>query len=82
MSGPIPNDRQRRLVQLKLSGFSGPEIAELLRYSSGGVVRKTLCRPHVKDYANRLREELETRFLDAQVETLADQVAASARRRK
>jgi hypothetical protein len=78
----IPSDRQRRLVELKLSGFSGPEIAELLRYSSGGVVRKTLCRPHVKAYANRLREQIENRFLEAQTTTLADLVEASARRRR
>ncbi len=78
----VPSDRHRRLVELKLSGFSGPEIASLLRYSGAGVVRKTLCRPHVKAYANRLREQLEARFLAAQIETLADAVAASARRRQ
>ena len=82
MRGTIPSDRHRRLVELKLSGFSGPEIAELLRYSSGGVVRKTLAKPHVKAYAARLREQLEARFIDAQIETLADRVAASARRRQ
>jgi hypothetical protein len=79
MRGVLPCDRHRRLVELRLSGLTCPEIAQRLRYSDAAVVRKTLCQPRVRAYATRLREQLEAQFLDAQRFTLSQAVQAAAR---